>query len=329
MKPARLRSSDSGEVRRSVAKATLLTVILSLGIAVAAGFGLHDVTLDVALIAALGALFVLLLPYFFFGLSEVRTRPSPIWVSFLFAPYLVYVLGTGAFHPYALLRLALYVAIPTVLVYLGRDRKGPGAFDLLAVLAIWLPFDLRLLEGIWTWPEGQGSYALQTVLAVDLAVFLFVLYRGLKGIGYRFRLDPRGVLAVAASFAVFSSIAIPLGLAIDFITYQARPFDAGAFVLSFLMILLFIGIPEELLFRGLIQNFLEQWWGKGFRSLAAASLIFGAAHLDNDAAPNFSYALLASIAGIFYGFTFRRAGNLLAPALLHALVDAVWRAFFR
>jgi membrane protease YdiL (CAAX protease family) len=310
-------------------KAALLTVVLSLAVATAAGLGLHGVKLDAALIAALGALFVLLLPYFYFGIAELRTRPSLIWAPVLFLPYLAYVLGTGTFHPFALLRLVLYVTLPAVLVYLGRDRKGPGVFDLLAVLAIWLPFDLRLLEGIWTWPEGQGSYGLQTVLAVDLAVFLFVLYRALEGIGYRFRLAPRGLFAVGASFALFSAIAIPLGLAIDFITYQPRAFDAGEFLGSFLVILLFIGVPEELLFRGLLQNFLDRWWGKGYRSLVAASLIFGAAHLDNDAAPNFSYALLASIAGIFYGITFRRAGNLLAPAMLHALVDAVWRAFFR
>jgi uncharacterized protein len=310
-------------------KASLLAVLLSLLVAIAAGFGLHDVTLDSPLVAALGALFVLLLPYFYFGLAEVRARPSPLWVALLFLPYLVYAFGTGAFHPPAFLRLVLYVALPTLLVYLGRDRKGPGVLDFLAVLAIWLPFDLRLLEGIWTWPEGQGSYGYQAVLAVDLAVFLFVLYRGLEGVGYRFRLGFRGLFTVGLSFALFSAIAIPLGLAIDFIAYQARDFDPVAFLGSLLVILLFIGIPEELLFRGLIQNFLDQWWGKGSPSLIAASLLFGAAHLNNAPAPNFPYALLASIAGVFYGFTFRRAGNLLAPAMLHALVDTVWRAFFR
>jgi membrane protease YdiL (CAAX protease family) len=227
------------------------------------------------------------------------------------------------------LRLALYTALPAAFVFLGRNHEGPGTLDLLAVLALWLPFDLRLLEGIWTWPAGQGSYGYQAVVAVDLAVFLFVLYRALEGVGYRFQLDPRGIAAVGVSFTLFAAIAIPLGLSIDFIEYQSRPFDAVAFLSSFVVILLFIGIPEELLFRGLIQNFFDQWWGKGFRSLAAASLLFGAAHLNNGEAPNYSYMLLASIAGVFYGITFRQAGNLLAPAMLHALVDAVWRAFFR
>ena len=310
-------------------KASVLAVLLSLLVSVAAGLGLPDVTPDPPLVAALGAFFALLLPYFYFGLAEARTRPSLLWASALLLPYLVYAFATAVFHPLALARLALYVALPTALVHLGRHRHGPGPFELFAVLALWLPFDFRLLEGIWLWPEGQGSYGYQAVLAVDLAVLLFVLHRAIEGVGYRFRLAPRDILTVLLSFALFAAIAIPLGLAIDFIAYQQRPFDAFGFLASFFVILLFIGIPEELLFRGLLQNFLEQWWGKGLRSLAAASLVFGAAHLNNGEAPNLRYALLASIAGVFYGLTFRRSGNLLAPAMLHALVDAVWRAFFR
>jgi membrane protease YdiL (CAAX protease family) len=310
-------------------KASVLAILLSLGVTVAAGFGLRGVAIGLPLLAALGALFFLLVPFFYFGLAAIRARPSILWASLWLAPYLAYAFGTGSFDSLALLRLALYVSVPAAFVHLGRNRKGPGALDLLAVLALWLPFDLRLLEGIWTWPEGQGSYGYQAVVAVDLAVFLFVLYRGLQGVGYRFELDPKGIATVGVSFALFAAIAIPLGLSIDFIEYQSRPFDAAAFLSSFAVILLFIGIPEELLFRGLLQNFLEQWWGKGFRSLGAASLLFGAAHLNNGEAPNYSYMLLASIAGVFYGITFRRAGNLLAPAVLHALVDAVWRAFFR
>jgi membrane protease YdiL (CAAX protease family) len=310
-------------------KASLLAVLLSFLVTLAAGFGLEDVTLGLPLVAALGALFTLLLPYFYFGLAEAPASRSLLWAPALLLSYVVYALATATFHPLALLRLALYVALPTGLVRFGAPRKGPGTFDLLAVLALWLPFDFRLLEGIWLWPEGQGSYGYQAVLAVDLAVLLFVLHRALDGIGYRFRLAPRDIPVILASFAVFAAIAIPLGLAIDFIEYQRRSFDALGFLASFVVILLFIGIPEELLFRGLLQNFLDQWWGKGLRSLAAASVVFGAAHLNNGEAPNVRYALLASLAGVFYGFVFRRSGSLLTSAMLHALVDAVWRAFFR
>jgi membrane protease YdiL (CAAX protease family) len=308
----------------------LLPALLALAVTVAAGFGLQGVSPGRPLLAALAALYLLLVPYFLWGLGGPRGPRSIAWVGALLLPYSLYVAGTGG--PGSLsapARLIGYVVLPALLVYLGRGRKGPGLLDLLAVLVIWLPFDLRLLEGIWTWPEGQGSYGFQTVLAVDLAVFLFVVYRAIEGIGYRFALAGRDALTVVENFLVFSAIAIPLGLGIRFIEFQPRELDAVELVGTFSAILVFIGIPEELLFRGLIQNFLEQWWGKGWRTLLLASAVFGAAHLDNDQAPNFSYALLATIAGIFYGLTFRRSGNLLAPALVHALVDTVWRAVFR
>jgi membrane protease YdiL (CAAX protease family) len=310
----------------------LFAVLLALSVSAAAGFGLHGVSPGPALFAALAALFLLLVPYFFLGLLHRTAPPSPaslLWAPALLVPYGIYAAGTGAFSGAALLRLALYAGLPALAVHLGRERKGPGVLDLLAVLVIWLPFDLRLLENIWVWPEGQGAYGLQTVMAVDLAVLLFVLVRGFEGIGYRFELSRAGAREVLVSFVLFSAAAIPLGLGIDFIRYDPDPFDAVELIGSFLAILLFIGIPEELLFRGLIQNFLDQWLGKGWTSLLLASAVFGAAHLDNDQPPNFAYALMATIAGLFYGRAFRRTGGLMAPALVHALVDTVWRAVFR
>ena len=310
----------------------ITAVLLALAVSAAAGFGLHGVSPGPALFAALGALFLLLVPYFFFGLGHwapQAARPSLLWAPALLVPYGIYGAGTGAFDAAALARLVLYLGLPALFVYFGRERTGPGVFDLFAVLAIWLPFDFRLLENIWIWPEGQGAYGLQTVMAVDLAVLLFVLVRGIEGVGYRFQLSRDGARAVLVNFVLLSAIAVPLGLGIRFIRYHPDPFDPVGLIGSFLAIFLFIGIPEELLFRGLIQNFLDQWLGKGWTSLLLASLVFGAAHLDNDQPPNVAYALMAAIAGIFYGRAFRRTGGLMAPAMVHALVDTVWRAVFR
>jgi hypothetical protein len=316
----------------SGASLRLAAILLALVVSAAAAFGLHGVSPGPALFAALGALFLLLVPYFFFGLRAQTPQSAPaslLWAPGLLVPYGVYAAGTGAFETAAFLRLVLYVGLPALLVHRGRERKGPGLFDLLAVLVVWLPFDLRLLENIWVWPEGQGAYGLQTVMAVDLAVLLFVLVRGIEGIGYRFQLSRDGACAALVSFALFSAVAVPLGLGIEFIRYDPDRFDAVGLIGSFLAIFLFIGIPEELLFRGLIQNFLDQWLGKGWTSLLVASIVFGAAHLDNDRPPNFAYALMATIAGVFYGGAFRRTGGLMAPALVHALVDTVWRVVFR
>jgi membrane protease YdiL (CAAX protease family) len=284
------------------------------------------VTPGAALALALALLFV---PSVAWGLRRPRAPRSLAWAAVLLVPYLLYALGTRTFDWLALARLALYLGLPTSLVALSGDRKGPGLLDLLAILALWLPFDLGLLGGIWSWPRPDGARYCQTVLAADLALFLFVVHRRIDGVGYRFVLARRHVLVVLANLLFFAMLAVPLGLAIGFLTFHPRPLDGLGFLRSFLTILVFVGIPEELLFRGLIQNVLEQWWGKGWPSLAVAAMVFGAAHLDNGGFPNLRYALLATIAGVFYGRAFRQGGNLVPAALVHTLVDSLWGALFR
>jgi membrane protease YdiL (CAAX protease family) len=59
-----------------------------------------------------------------------------------------------------------------------------------------------------------------------------------------------------------------------------------------------------------------------------ASAAFGLSHVLLAPAPNWRYVAFATVAGWFYGWAFRRSGNLVAPSLAHALVDTVWRTWF-
>ena len=64
--------------------------------------------------------------------------------------------------------------------------------------------------------------------------------------------------------------------------------------------------------------------------LVAASLVFGAAHLDNGPhAPDWRYGVLASLAGLAYGWVYLRTRRILAPAIAHTLVDVTWSLFFK
>ncbi|MFQ5791756.1 MAG: type II CAAX prenyl endopeptidase Rce1 family protein [Acidobacteriota bacterium] len=294
----------------------------------------------VPLAASTAALALLFLPYFCFGLGRLDTQVAQtlrggsarVWslATLLLVPYSLYGWGTGSFSVSAVAKLALFVFLPTGLLFFGRGRgRRPSGWDYLAVLAIWHPFDFRWLNGIWVWPEGLTSYSFNTVLAVDLAVLLFVGFRDIQGVGFRFRLQKDDIFVIVGNFLMFSAVAIPVGLAIGFIEYHPRTPDVLGLLSSFVTIFLFIGLPEELLFRGLVQNFLEKSLARGWGSLLLAAVIFGAAHLNNHPAPNWAYFLLASMAGIFYGRAYTQSGGLLVPAALHALVDTTWRAFFR
>jgi membrane protease YdiL (CAAX protease family) len=103
------------------------------------------------------------------------------------------------------------------------------------------------------------------------------------------------------------------------------------FVGEFMGIYVSIAIPEELLFRGILQNFLTKSFASERRALwglLIASVVFGASHLHHAPVPNWRYAILATIAGIFYGNAYRTRQRLSCSALTHALVDVVWHFWF-
>lgn len=82
------------------------------------------------------------------------------------------------------------------------------------------------------------------------------------------------------------------------------------------------GISEELLFRGVIQPWMEAQWGVT-AGLLASNVLFGLAHAVTPL-----YAVLAALVGIYlslsmdYGFE----RNLLTPIIIHGLYDFL--AFF-
>jgi CAAX protease family protein len=97
---------------------------------------------------------------------------------------------------------------------------------------------------------------------------------------------------------------------------------------ALLVTFFFVAVPEELFFRGLLQNLLE---GRiGYRkSLFVTAVIFGLSHFNKPLPFNWRYVLLATIAGIFYGRAWRDRRRLLASATTHTLVDVIWSLWFR
>jgi hypothetical protein len=244
----------------------------------------------------------------------------------LLVPYLVYGVGTGTFQVSAFFRLAAFVLVPLLVLSLPlKHRQRPTWMDTVAILAIWMPIEFRLLKGAWMWPKPDISNVFNVLLAVDVGVIGFVVFRGLKDVGYRFRLDRSGLKVALLSFGLFLVIALPLGLATGFLAFKPR---LSVFSTMGLAVGLFLatGIPEELLFRGIIQNLLEKTLGRRWVALGTASVIFGVAHLNSG---DWRYFVLATIAGLFYGWTYQRTGGLTAPAITHALVDAVWSGYLR
>jgi hypothetical protein len=115
------------------------------------------------------------------------------------------------------------------------------------------------------------------------------------------------------------------------IIITARPVE----ILIFVLAMFFVGIYEETLFRGLLQNGFHEFFGEDtvghvILAVVCAGLCFGAFHLTNALKPGVSLssaaiqALNACGAGIFYGALYFRTGKCLwYNMLIHGFHDTV------
>lgn len=282
----------------------------------------------------LGA-FVALTDTRFVHVLRERAEASPaaaLGLPFLLlVPYLVFAFGTGTFSFLGAGKLAAYIAVPTVLLFPDRLRRATraGWRDFAAMLALALPVGAHWLRGIWMWPEDL--YFFRPLYSVMIGGYAFMVLRNLEGVGYRLTFRWKDVTGALINFVGFALIAIPLGIALGFLHPHSGPVSPWDVGFQFFGIYLSIAIPEEMLFRGILQNFLV----KSFRSerrelygLLMASVIFGAAHLHHAPVPNWRYGILATIAGVFYGNAYRTRHRLSSSALTHSLVDTIWRFWF-
>jgi hypothetical protein len=246
----------------------------------------------------------------------------------LVVPYLIYGFGTRSFTLAALGKIIAYIAVPTALLWPDRlhNRETLNWRDVAAMLALAVPVAADWLEGIWTWPENL--YVFRPIYCVLVGGYAFIVLRKLDGVGYRLLWRKDDVSEALMNTAVFAILAIPLGIALGFLhPHSHANLTAGGFISQFIGIYLTVAIPEEFLFRGVLQNLLERTIHTGRRGLHAiliASVVFGLAHLHHPPVPNWRYAILATLAGIFYGNVFRTRRRLCASGLTHALVDTIW-----
>ncbi len=323
-------------------KVILFAISLSVLTGLAEGLVLAQTRIDAGQLAAvLGALALTLSVFVAFTDSGFvrhlrRWAVRSPWAAlgmplFLLLPYLIFAFGTRTFSIRAGARLAAYIAVPTLFLLPDRLRHADrmGWRDFVAVLALALPVAGHWLEGIWSWP--QELYFFRPLYSVCVGAYAFMVIRNLQGIGYRLGFHRGDIVDGLTNLAGFGVFAIPLGMLLGFIHPHSNHVSFGQFAFQMFSVYITIAIPEELLFRGILQNFVVKSIarpGRAVYGLLIASLLFGAAHLHHPPVPNWRYGVLATMAGIFYGNAYRTRQRLSAPALTHTLVDVIWHFWF-
>jgi uncharacterized protein len=162
-----------------------------------------------------------------------------------------------------------------------------GGLLAAASLLAWMIDQPPLLHFAWTWQAVLWGIA----ATVPLVIFFFLFLRW-----------PIGPLARIQRFS----------------EQVIRPLLAPCSLLDLLGISVLAGLGEEMLFRGVLQEAFTGWFNV-WVGVIVASLLFGVLH-----SITFTYALLATLMGVYLGCVFRYADhNLLAVIITHALYDFV------
>jgi membrane protease YdiL (CAAX protease family) len=158
-----------------------------------------------------------------------------------------------------------------------------------------------------------------------LLVYL-LLVRGLD-LGYSLRLDWRDLGWFVGLLAALVAVLLPAAWLGGMVGPLPGGRPASELLYAAYRYLFRIALPEELVFRLVLQTLMVGWavarWGERSGGLAgwlAASLLFGLVHLPRGLA----FTGLACVAGLGYGWAYRTTGRLTAPVLLHAGLDLVY-----
>lgn len=277
---------------------------------------------------------LLLAPYWFFGFGaaeilrqKLRSRAARVLAPGLLAiPYLTFSVPRSEFEwSYAAILFAIPVALAALFEFLPPGTPKLCWQDVIALAVVGLPVEFRLLAG--SFPHS-GLSALPKFLLVDAALYAFLVVRRLEGVGYDFRARRHDLASGLREWAFYAPIALGLGWALRFITFHDKNPGASAIVSALMVTFFFVAVPEELFFRGLLQNLLEARFGR-VRALIVASVIFGLSHFNKPLPFNWRYVLLAAIAGIFYGRAWRNQRRIVASGITHTLVDVIWGLWFK
>ena len=285
----------------SVAIALLLAPLFSFGFA---GPSCVRAAQSLPLVARLALPSVLVVPYLILSLSA-QTFALRWFFAYLFAPALVASL--------------LAVAAKQD----PEQRSHP--LDYLVLVPLGLAVDLRWFEPAW--PPHLSILGKLTLL--DSGLYGFLAIRQLSGVGFDLRLSPRDLRIGFREFLFYAPIAIPVGLALGFLHLHAHVSRPWLIAPAWLFTFIGVALPEEIFFRGWMQNLLERRIGR-VASLLVTACLFGLSHFNKRTAFfNWRYVLLAAIAGIFYGRAWRRDRRIGASAITHATVDTIWGALLR
>ncbi|MDR0432262.1 MAG: CPBP family intramembrane metalloprotease [Bifidobacteriaceae bacterium] len=195
---------------------------------------------------------------------------------------------------------------------------------------LWIQGSL-LASGLpWVGATPHGLTVVGPGVVIELGVIALILRcrrQGLSDLGLHRKNAGRSALwGLGLGAAAIAGAAI-VPTVIHGADFYSPSFIAGQAV----WFLLWVAVPEEVVFRGFIMSRLTGFMGRVAGPIVAA-VLFGLSHLPfqlaisglslgDFLAQNYTMLLIPTVWGLLYGFFYAKLDNLLGPIIIHALCD--------
>ncbi len=222
-----------------------------------------------------------------------------------------------AYHNVAygiVIALALTIAIYLMLSFFHFDQRITDCGESLALIPLYILFTASL-----PWFFINQQYLLPAVYSCILGLCLWHVYQKNLSLKELFGFSKEKLLRYSL---IGLAIGVPLGVGEYFILHPAPAFPT--FEIKYLFrdmvyMLFFVGIGEELLFRGLIQRDMMSVFGwKG--AVFGASIIFAVMHLTWRSFPELGFVFFA---GLILGILYYKTKSLVAPIVAHGINNVI------
>jgi len=245
-------------------------------------------------------------------------------------PYVIYAFGTHTFYLRRFALLGLLVSIAAAWFVLQKPHFLVDVLFLIFMAGVYMTkvFDSIYIALAPRAPAGILGH----LMWIRMGVFCVLSLRKMGGIGFGFLPTRKDWMIGFQQYALFLPAGVLTAMLIHFVhpnfVLSAWWKEALTAAATFFGALWVVALGEEFLFRGVLQQALARRLGSRIAALLVASVLFGLVHLPFRHFPNWKLALLAAIAGLFYGIAYQRAGSIRASMVTHALVVTTWRVLF-
>jgi membrane protease YdiL (CAAX protease family) len=203
-----------------------------------------------------------------------------------------------------------------------RIADFPLVAMVIALIVVILCFTAGVLAGKYVVPPIPGFTPNMMFDLISIALLILAYWLVIRRLGRRPRNDYRDPwalrrlgLGIGAAFLLFS---LAVGIAALLGVYRIiGKGDFSDFLPALLATAIFPAISEELVFRGILFRWLEEFGGS-WLALLLTSAFFGAVHLANPNASPIAAIGIAFEAGVMLGAAYMLTRSLWLPMGLHA-----------